>query len=457
MLVLVLLLALANGAMAEGMDLADTEIVSGTVDSLVPEEEVDLSSGVEADTGNAVFAGDAAVSATTGSIAVDKAHFPDAAFRSYVRKQLDSDGDGVLSKSEIASVNYIEVVNCGITDLKGIEWFTNLIVLYCGDNPIVDLDVSKNVYLTNLSCGGTQIANLDVSKNTKLNSLDCGGNPMKSIDLSHNTALRSFACEGSLMESIDLSHNKELSCLWLTHNDIPYVDISNCPALCRAAVQNPFPLSGPGGEVICFEIESVEAEQIVIDSDSSLIANGKALYGKLPEPEPTVAPKESIKEATVTVKDVAYTGKALKPAVTVKLGKKTLKKGTDYTVKYANNVKVGKATVTVKGKGSYTGTVKASFSIKPKKVSGLKLKAGKKKLTVTWKKSSGASGYQLQYATKKDFSNAKKSTVKKAATVKATLKKLKAKKTYYVRIRAYKKVKGTTYYSAWVSAKKKTK
>ena len=81
---------------------------------------------------------------------------------------------------------------------------------------------------------------------------------------------------------------------------------------------------------------------------------------------------ESVKEkltksnTEVTVKDATWTGKALKPAVTVKYDGKKLKKGTDYTVKYSNNVEIGKATVAITGKGSYKGTVKSTFKIKPK-------------------------------------------------------------------------------------------
>lgn len=58
-----------------------------------------------------------------------------------------------------------------------------------------------------------------------------------------------------------------------------------------------------------------------------------------------------------------YTGKALKPAPTVKVGGKTLRAGTDYTVSYANNVKIGTATVTVTGKGGYGGTTKVTFKV----------------------------------------------------------------------------------------------
>ena len=62
-----------------------------------------------------------------------------------------------------------------------------------------------------------------------------------------------------------------------------------------------------------------------------------------------------------------YTGTALKPAVKVTSGSKTLTLGTDYTATYTNNIKPGKATVVVKGKGDYAGTVEETFIIIPKK------------------------------------------------------------------------------------------
>ena len=163
----------------------------------------------------------------------------------------------------------------------------------------------------------------------------------------------------------------------------------------------------------------------------------------------------SLSNAKVTVSAQVYSGKAKKPAVKVVLDGRTLIKGTDYTVAYRNNKAIGTATVTVKGKGDYTGTVEKTFKINPKAVTGLKLTAGKGTLSVIWKKAPGGiSGYQLQYGLKKSFSGAKKATVSKASTVKGTIKNLKKGKTYYVRIRAFKKVGKTTYWSAWSTAKK---
>ena len=89
----------------------------------------------------------------------------------------------------------------------------------------------------------------------------------------------------------------------------------------------------------------------------------------------------SISKASVTLSTstYAYDGKAKKPGVTVKLNGKTLKNGTDYTVSYSNNIKVGTATVKITGKGNYTGSVSKTFKIKNnfKKatVSGISTKA----------------------------------------------------------------------------------
>ena len=82
-----------------------------------------------------------------------------------------------------------------------------------------------------------------------------------------------------------------------------------------------------------------------------------------------------------------------------------------------------------------------------------KLTAGKKSFTATWKKAPTVEGYQLQYATKSNFSKAKSVTVKKDSTTKTTVKKLSAKKKYYVRVRAYKTINGKKVYSSWSKSK----
>lgn len=87
-------------------------------------------------------------------------------------------------------------------------------------------------------------------------------------------------------------------------------------------------------------------------------------------------------------------------------------------------------------------TTKNTETVKPKKTSIKKLSKGKKKFTVTWAKVSGVKGYQIQYSSDKKLKKNNKSvTVTKQKTTKATVKKLKSKKKYYVRVRTYKTVK----------------
>ncbi len=154
-----------------------------------------------------------------------------------------------------------------------------------------------------------------------------------------------------------------------------------------------------------------------------------------------------------TVKDQVYTGKAVRPKLSVKLNGTVLKAGRDYTVTYKNNKKVGKASATVTGKGKYTGTKKISFVIVPKAVAISSVKAGKEKVTVLWKRGTGITGYEIQYSLKKSFKGAETVLIRKPKTVSTVIGNLKPGKTYYVRVRTYKTVKGTVYYSAWSDAR----
>ncbi|MBR1663503.1 MAG: fibronectin type III domain-containing protein [Ruminococcus sp.] len=164
----------------------------------------------------------------------------------------------------------------------------------------------------------------------------------------------------------------------------------------------------------------------------------------------------SIKNASVSdIGNKVYTGKAIKPSPTVKIGSKTLKKGTDYTLSYKNNVKCGKATVTVTGKGNYTGKVTKTFIIKPKKAAVKKLSSPKtRQLKVTIKKSAGGvTGYQITYSTSKKFTKKTTKSVRITSTSR-TIKNLKKGKTYYVKVRAYKKTGGVRYFSSYSAVKK---
>ena len=151
-----------------------------------------------------------------------------------------------------------------------------------------------------------------------------------------------------------------------------------------------------------------------------------------------------------------YNGKVRTPSVTVKNASgSTLTKGTHYTVTYASGRKnVGTYKVTIKMIGNYTGTKTLTFKINPVKTTISKLTPGTKKIVVNIaKKSSQVTGYQVQYSTSKSFTNAVTRTLANYDLTKYTISGLSANKTYFVRVRTYKKVGEKTYYSAWSSYK----
>ena len=157
-----------------------------------------------------------------------------------------------------------------------------------------------------------------------------------------------------------------------------------------------------------------------------------------------------------------YSGKKLTPVVSVKLGGKTLKNGTDYTLTYTNNLNVGKATVKITGKGNYKGTITKTFKVLPVGTSLKKVTAGTKSFTANWTaikskmSTSYITGYQIQYSTSPSFATNKKvQTVTGYSRSGGAVKNL-TKGTYYVRIRTYKKVNGVNYFSLWSDKMKVT-
>jgi len=150
-----------------------------------------------------------------------------------------------------------------------------------------------------------------------------------------------------------------------------------------------------------------------------------------------------------------YTGKSISVKIAIKdTTGKTIK-----TVTMPKYKSVGTYSKTVKLTGDYTGSAKVSYKINPAGKSVSKLTAGKNTFTVKWSKASSKNrkqmtGYQIKYSTSSKMSNDKTVTVKSTTATAKTIKKLKAKKTYYVQIRTYKIVKGVKHYSGWSKAKK---
>lgn len=153
-----------------------------------------------------------------------------------------------------------------------------------------------------------------------------------------------------------------------------------------------------------------------------------------------------------------YSGRPQKPEVIVKDSTGADLSSSDYTLTYSNNssYKAGKYTVKVTFKNNYSGSKTFTYKINPKKTSISSLTALSKGFTVKWKKQSvDTTGYQIKYSTSSKFtsSTSKTITISKTSTISKKVTKLKARKKYFVKVRVYKTVGSTKYYSAWSSVK----
>lgn len=160
------------------------------------------------------------------------------------------------------------------------------------------------------------------------------------------------------------------------------------------------------------------------------------------KPQENTQAKTSIKKASVSgISNKNYNGKSQKQSIKVKLGKKTLKQGTDYTVSYKNNKNIGKATVTIKGKGKYEGSIKKTFQITVAK--GKTYTAGNYKYKMTNASTNGKGTVTLA-ATTKSKSDQKFTSCKITDTVKIGSKTFKVTAIGDNAFKGYKKLKTIT-------------
>ncbi len=160
-------------------------------------------------------------------VPINATYFPDEIFGMYVFENFDTDYNGVLSRSEATAVRTITLVCEDVTDLTGIEYFTELTHLYCSDNELTSLDISSNTALTTLDCSVNRLTVLDVGNNTALKDLDCSCNSLTGLELGNNSALHSLFCYGNQLETLDVSNNLELTVLTCADNLLTRLDLSH--------------------------------------------------------------------------------------------------------------------------------------------------------------------------------------------------------------------------------------
>lgn len=177
---------------------------------------------------------------------------------------------------------------------------------------------------------------------------------------------------------------------------------------------------------------------------------GKGNYGGTLKTTFTIAPRDISKmSAKLSKTSYTYNGTKRTPTASITYKKAALVKGTDYKIKYTGNKSPGIATVTITGKGNFTGTITKTFKIIPATPSLLNAQNSEKNIVLSWEKDSTADGYQI-YRKAKGGSWKKIKTIKKNSTTSYTDKNTGSYgSSYSYRIRSYKKAASKTLYSSY--------
>ena len=172
------------------------------------------------------------------------------------------------------------------------------------------------------------------------------------------------------------------------------------------------------------------------------------------KPDDTTTTTTTTVTKTTTSKPTTSTSTVIKPTSSVTLTSAAASSNTTATTQIPEITSANNTTTQPSEIPATTVNTTEAKVTTPKATKIKKLAKGKKSITVTWVKVSGVKGYQIELATDKKFKKNKKTVnIKKQKTVKATVKKLKANKKYYVRVRTYKVYKGKNVYSKWSSIK----
>ena len=220
----------------------------------------------------------------SSGLAIDETNFPDANFRSYVLASFDSNGDEKLDDEEIANVKYIYAPSKTISNLKGIEYFTELLELNCDNNQLTSLDVSKNTKLVKLICSKNALTSLNTSYNPLLKKLDIYSNKITSIDVSQNTELETLYIGRNPIETLNVKNNVKLMELQSELNNLTSIDLSNnSPSMTLYMANNIYPITVGKGRR--FDLSKLPAgfdvskasnwQNATVNSGVLIVENGK--------------------------------------------------------------------------------------------------------------------------------------------------------------------------------------
>lgn len=135
------------------------------------------------------------------------------------------------NKEAIKAVTSLNIEDKNLTDISGIEYFTNLTSLYCGNNQLTALPVENLTNLTSLSCFGNQLTALPVKNLTQLTTLSCGDNQLTALPVENLTQLTNLRCSYNQLTSLPVGKLNNLNVLICYENRLTELDITSVTSL----------------------------------------------------------------------------------------------------------------------------------------------------------------------------------------------------------------------------------
>lgn len=135
------------------------------------------------------------------------------------------------NKQAIKAVTSLKIEDKNLTDISGIEYFTNLTSLYCGNNQLTALPVENLTNLTSLSCFGNQLTALPVKNLTQLTSLSCGDNQLTALPVEDLTNLTSLRCSDNQLTELPVESLTNLTSLYCNNNQLAALPVKNLTLL----------------------------------------------------------------------------------------------------------------------------------------------------------------------------------------------------------------------------------
>tara|TARA_B100000809_G_C15035080_1_gene493462 strand:- start:37 stop:1179 length:1143 start_codon:yes stop_codon:yes gene_type:complete len=139
--------------------------------------------------------------------------------------------DGSVPTANINTVSSLNLSAYGISDLTGIEDFTMLSYLDCGNNQLTSINLSQNTSLTYVNCMYNQLTTIDVTQNVNLYHLVCIVNQLTSLDVSQNPVLYQLESGYNQLTTLDVTQNPALVALTCHDNQLTTLDVTQNPAL----------------------------------------------------------------------------------------------------------------------------------------------------------------------------------------------------------------------------------